>query len=157
MRVGILGAGGIARSMATAVNGLMAQNEDVELYESPVSSNVRYSMATLEENKEVVLSLLKNEKTKFNNTLEKGLKEFNKIIERLEDNTLNKDLAFKLYDTYGFPLELTVELAEEKNIKVDEEGFKNKFKEHQDKSRTIDSNNLTPNFVTIRQKISSSS
>jgi len=49
---------------------------------------------------------------------------------------LNKDLAFKLYDTYGFPIELTEELANEKNITVDVEGFKEKFKEHQEKSRT---------------------
>ncbi|MBO6244110.1 MAG: alanine--tRNA ligase, partial [Clostridia bacterium] len=76
-----------------------------------------------------------NEKTKFNRTLEKGLKEFEKIVSNLNSDILNKDLAFKLYDTYGFPLELTVELASEKGIKVDEEGFKQKFKEHQEKSR----------------------
>ena len=89
----------------------------------------------LEKNKEVILDVLTNELNKFNKTLEKGLREFEKIVSNLDTDTLNKDLAFKLYDTYGFPLELTVELAEEKKIKVDEEGFKQKFKEHQEKSR----------------------
>ena len=90
----------------------------------------------LVENKEVILEVLTGELNKFNKTLEKGLKEFEKIINNLPKNDiLNKELAFKLYDTYGFPLELTVELAKEKQIKVDEEGFKQKFKEHQEKSR----------------------
>ena len=89
----------------------------------------------LEKNKAVILDVLTNELNKFNKTLEKGLKEFEKIVSILDGNVLNKDLAFKLYDTYGFPIELTVELAEEKGIKVDEEGFKQKFKEHQEKSR----------------------
>ena len=90
----------------------------------------------LQTNKDVVLEVLKNEKIKFNRTLEKGLKEFNKIVNNLEDKTLNKDLAFKLYDTYGFPIELTVELAKEQGITVDVQGFKDKFKAHQELSRT---------------------
>ncbi len=90
----------------------------------------------LEDNEQIVYDILKNEKVKFNKTLEKGIKEFDKIVLKLKDNILNKDLAFKLYDTYGFPIELTQELASEKNIKVDVEGFKEKFKEHQEKSRT---------------------
>ena len=89
----------------------------------------------LEKNREVILEVLTNELNKFNKTLEKGLKEFEKIVSTLDGNILNKDLAFKLYDTYGFPLELTVELAEEKGIEVDKEGFEQKFKEHQEKSR----------------------
>ncbi len=90
----------------------------------------------LKTNHEVVLNVLNSEKVKFNRTLEKGLKEFNKIVSALTDKVLNKDLAFKLYDTYGFPIELTVELANEQGITVDEEGFKEKFKAHQELSRT---------------------
>ncbi len=90
----------------------------------------------LDENQNVVIEVLKNEKIKFNKTLEKGLREFEKITNNLTDNILNKDLAFKLYDTYGFPIELTEELASEKNIKVDTQGFKEKFKAHQELSRT---------------------
>lgn len=90
----------------------------------------------IEENRNVVLEVLKNEKIKFNRTLEKGLREFEKITNSLTNNTLDKDLVFKLYDTYGFPIELTEELAHEKNITVDVEGFKEKFKAHQELSRT---------------------
>ena len=89
----------------------------------------------VKENRQVVLEGLSTEKVKFNRTLEKGLREFEKIVSNLKGDLLDKDLAFKLYDTYGFPIELTVELALEKGIKVDEEGFKQKFKEHQEKSR----------------------
>ena len=89
----------------------------------------------LETNQEIVLEVLRNEKVKFNRTLEKGLKEFEKIVNNIVDNKMNKDDAFKLYDTYGFPIELTEELSREKGILVDIDGFKEKFKEHQEKSR----------------------
>ena len=90
----------------------------------------------IKENRNVVIEVLKAEKIKFNKTLEKGLKEFAKIISHLTEPNLNKDDAFKLYDTYGFPIELTEELAKEKNIKVDIDGFKEKFKAHQELSRS---------------------
>lgn len=88
----------------------------------------------LEKNKETVLAVLKTEKEKFNRTLEKGLREFEKQTKDNKD--IDALTAFHLYDTYGFPIELTEELAKEKNIKVDIEGFKQKFKEHQELSRT---------------------
>lgn len=88
----------------------------------------------LEKNKEVVLEVLKTEKEKFNRTLEKGLREFEKQTKDNKD--IDALTAFHLYDTYGFPIELTEELANEKNLKVDIEGFKQKFKEHQELSRT---------------------
>ncbi len=90
----------------------------------------------LDENRNVVIEVLKNEKIKFNRTLEKGLREFDKVIKSITDNKLDKDVAFKLYDTYGFPIELTEELALEKGITVDTDGFKEKFKAHQELSRT---------------------
>ncbi len=88
----------------------------------------------LEKNEEQVMNVLKNEKNKFSKTLEKGLKEFEKSIKNI-DKKIDASLAFKLYDTYGFPIELTVELAFEHNLEVDVDGFKQKFKEHQEKSR----------------------
>ncbi len=88
----------------------------------------------LKENKAVVLEVLKNEKIKFNRTIEKGLKEFEKIINQNKE-TIDGQTAFKLYDTYGFPIELTVELASEVNVLVDVKGFEQKFIEHQEKSR----------------------
>ena len=88
----------------------------------------------IKQNRNVVLEVLSSELTKFNRTLEKGLKEFEKVTK----NSSNIDgvTAFHLFDTYGFPIELTIELANELNIKVDVEGFKEKFKEHQELSRT---------------------
>ena len=89
----------------------------------------------LERNKADILETLKNEKIKFNRTLEHGLKEFEKVVKNIEGDTINKDIAFRLYDTFGFPIELTEELAGELELKVDIEGFKQKFAEHQEKSR----------------------
>lgn len=88
----------------------------------------------LSKNRERILEELTKEKVKFSKTLEKGLKVFEKETNNLDK--IDKDLAFKLYDTFGFPIELTTELAEEKHMSVDTEGFKEKFKEHQEKSRT---------------------
>jgi len=89
----------------------------------------------LERNKDVILQVLKDEKVKFNRTLEKGLREFEKETRNIEGKKINKDIAFRLYDTYGFPIELTEELAKENGLTVDTEGFKHKFAEHQEKSR----------------------
>ena len=86
----------------------------------------------LETNKSVVLDVLKNEKEKFGRTLNKGLREFEKV----SNTNIDGVTAFHLFDTYGFPLELTLELAKEKGLEVDVEGFNNAFKEHQEKSRT---------------------
>ncbi len=85
-------------------------------------------------NAQVVLDGLAQEKLKFSKTLEKGLKEFEKVTKDNQD--IDATMAFRLYDTYGFPIELTLELASERNLKVDEEGFKEKFKEHQELSRS---------------------
>ena len=90
----------------------------------------------LEENRNVVLSVLKDEKTKFNRTLEKGLREFEKAIKNINGNKIDANIAFRLYDTYGFPIELTVELAHDNNLSVDVDGFNEKFKKHQELSRT---------------------
>ena len=88
----------------------------------------------IKENKDIVLEVLKTEKEKFNRTLNKGLKEFNRVASLGED--IDGETAFHLYDTYGFPIELTVELAKEQNLNVDIDGFNKKFKAHQELSRT---------------------
>ena len=89
----------------------------------------------LERNEKAILEVLSNEKNKFNKTLEKGLREFEKLTKNVEGTEISKDIAFKLYDTYGFPIELTEELAKEQGLTVDIEGFKKKFEEHQALSR----------------------
>ena len=99
-----------------------------------ISKYERY-YSELAENKKVVLDVLSNEKKKFSRTLEKGLREFEKLVDS-EDRTINKNIAFKLYDTYGFPIELTIEEAKDRGMTVDVDGFYEKFREHQEKSRT---------------------
>ena len=105
-----------------------------QLAELIINKYSRY-YGELERNKNDILETLKNEKLKFNRTLEHGLKEFEKVVKNVEGTIINKDTAFRLYDTFGFPIELTEELAEERGLKVDTEGFKQKFAEHQEKSR----------------------
>lgn len=100
-----------------------------------VIKQYKKSYPELEDNQQVVLDVLESEKRKFGRTLEKGLREFEKLTKKLTNQKIDKDLAFKLYDTYGFPIELTVELAKEQNIEVDVEGYHEKFKAHQELSR----------------------
>ena len=99
---------------------------------SLIISKYKKYYSELAQNESIVLEDLKNEKEKFNKTLEKGLREFSKVSNKDIDATT----AFHLYDTYGFPIELTLELADDAGIKVDVEGFKEKFKAHQELSRT---------------------
>ena len=107
---------------------------DIELANMIIDKYKKY-YPELEKNKEQIFNVLTTEKKKFARTLEKGLREFDKSIKHLENDKIDASLAFKLYDTYGFPIELTEELASEHHLKVDTEGFKQKFKEHQEKSR----------------------
>jgi len=89
-------------------------------------------------NKDVIFAELEKEYKKFNNTLKDGERLFYKVIKKLEGNVISGVDAFKLFDTFGFPLEMTEELAHENNLEVDTLGFEKCFKEHQEKSRTID-------------------
>jgi len=79
-----------------------------------------------------ILTVIQNEEEKFEKTLEKGLKQFEKITEKGQISGID---AFHLFDTYGFPLELTEELAKEKKIIVDKKGFEKAFEKHREISR----------------------
>ncbi|MBO4904239.1 MAG: alanine--tRNA ligase [Lachnospiraceae bacterium] len=96
------------------------------------------SYPNLVSNREFVLGELKKEIDRFSATIENGMKEFVKILDRNKDSSdkciAGKD-AFYLYDTFGFPLELTVEMAEEKGLKVDEDGFAAAMEEQKQKAR----------------------
>ena len=92
----------------------------------------------LEKNKATIISVIEEEKNKFMRTLKNGEKEFEKVVNKAKmqgKDTLDTQVVFNLYETYGFPPEMTVELAKEQGIKVDMENFDKLFKEHQDKSR----------------------
>ncbi len=86
----------------------------------------------LTRNKDFIINTLNQEEEKFSRTLEKGLLEFNKI----SNKDLDAKAVFNLYQSYGFPLEITEELASEKNIEIDKEGFLEELKKHQELSRT---------------------
>ena len=96
------------------------------------------SYPLLVKNRDYILSELKKEIARFESTLENGMKEFHKILEqkRTEGKTeIDGKSAFYLYDTFGFPIELTVELAEEEGLKVDEAGFATSMEEQKQKAR----------------------
>lgn len=90
----------------------------------------------LERNKDFVLSQLDLEEERFARTLEQGTKEFEKLVEKMiYGGKISGRKAFHLYDTFGFPIEMTQELAREKNLEVDIEGFNQAFKKHQELSK----------------------
>lgn len=93
----------------------------------------------LAENKDFIFNELEKEEEKFYDTLIKGEREFDKMLPNLlkgNARVISGRTAFKLYDTYGFPIELTEELAKENGFTVDRKGFEEAFKKHQELSRS---------------------
>ncbi|MBU0647045.1 alanine--tRNA ligase [Patescibacteria group bacterium] len=88
----------------------------------------------LQKNINFIISQLNDEEEKFSKTLENGLKQFEN--QKLKVKSISGQIAFDLYQTYGFPIEMTKELAKEDGIDVDEKGFWEYFKKHQELSRT---------------------
>ncbi len=97
-----------------------------------VINNYKKDYPELEKNKNFILDELNKEEDRFLKTLESGLKIFERIS---KEKNISGKKAFLLFQSYGFPLEMTVELAKEKGIKVDEEGFYEEYKKHQELSR----------------------
>ena len=90
---------------------------------------------SIKNNAAKIVEELKLEEERFSKTLESGLKEFEKVITHIPTKTISGKTAFRLYDTFGFPLEMTVELAKENGFDVDTDGYEVAFKEHQEKSK----------------------
>ena len=82
-----------------------------------------------------ILEELSHEQNRFANALKQGLREFERLKPRLQNNIIDGKSAFHLYDTFGFPIEFTEELAKENSLVVDKEGFEQAFREHQEKSQ----------------------
>ncbi len=96
------------------------------------------SYPLLTKNREFILDELKKEIVRFEATLENGMKEFRKIADTKKSekvDTIDGKSAFYLYDTFGFPVELTIEMAEEEGLKVDEAGFKASMEEQKQRAR----------------------
>ena len=92
----------------------------------------------LVENREKIHKVILEEQQKFMHTLENGEREFEKAVKRAREqgkDRIEGAIVFKLYETYGFPLEMTIELAKEQGIEIDVTEFDKLFKEHQEKSK----------------------
>ncbi len=99
----------------------------IEQYEEPYPK--------LKNKESIVLSHLDREEGQFRKTLEEGLKHFVRLTEKMSSKIIDGQSAFHLYDTYGFPIELTRDMAHEQGLSLDEDGFIKAFEEHQEKSR----------------------
>lgn len=111
----------------------------------------------LEEKKTMILKVIAEEEEKFNKTIDQGLSILADMeAEMVAENktVLSGNDAFKLYDTYGFPLDLTLEILEERNLRVDEEGFRNAMKEQREKGKAAwKTTNYMGADVTVYQSI----
>jgi alanyl-tRNA synthetase len=106
-----------------------------------VVDNYRHVYPELQERREVICSELAAEEERFEKTLAAGQREFDKVSAALKQHgqtQLSGRTAFKLYDTYGFPLEMTEELAAEQGLAVDRAGYEEAFRKHQELSRQGD-------------------
>ncbi len=111
--------------------------EDVKLVEV-VKVYLEYykdEYVEMKDNAETTISEFVKEVEKFSKTITAGIKEFEKVSSFMKDGVLNGKTAFRLYDTFGFPLELTIEMANEKGMTVDIDGYNEAFKKHQDLSK----------------------
>ena len=100
--------------------------------------NLKEMYPELEQNREIIKNVINEEKDKFVKTLTHGEREFQKEMQKAKENgktEIDAKVVFRLYDTYGFPPEVTKELADENGMTVDLKGFEKLFKEHQEKSR----------------------
>ncbi len=100
-----------------------------------VIEDLKTHYPNLSKNKNKIIEEIQKEEDKFEQTLDRGLKQFHKIIEDKKESLVTGDEVFKLYDTFGFPIEITEELAKENNFKIDREGFCQAYARHQEKSR----------------------
>ena len=128
----------LIRRMVRHMNKLQISLDELSTLIDINVENLKEMYPALETNKETIKTVILEEKDKFVKTLEKGEKEFAKEIETVKEqgqNIVPGKMVFRLYDTYGFPPEVTEELAAENGMKIDKEEFEKLFKEHQEKSR----------------------
>ena len=128
----------LIRRMVRHMNKLQISLDELSTLIDINVDNLKEMYPALEANKETIKNVILEEKDKFVKTLEKGEKEFAKEVGQVKEqgeNIVPGKVVFRLYDTYGFPPEVTEELATENGMRIDKEGFDKLFKEHQEKSR----------------------
>ena len=128
----------LIRRMVRHMNKLQINLDKISTLVDINVDNLKSMYPELKTNHETIKSVIIEEKNKFVKTLAHGEKEFNKEMNKSKEqgkNVIDGQVVFKLYDTYGFPPEVTKELAEENDMQVDMDKFDELFKAHQEKSR----------------------
>ncbi|MCI8616998.1 MAG: alanine--tRNA ligase [Clostridia bacterium] len=128
----------LIRRMVRHMNKLQINLDEISTLVDINVENLKEMYPELVNNKETIKATIIEEKDKFVKTLAHGEKEFQKEMNRAKEqgkDRIDGQVVFKLYDTYGFPPEVTKELAEENEMKVDMRKFEELFKAHQEKSR----------------------
>ena len=128
----------LIRRMIRHMNKLQIDLNELETLIEINVNNLKEMYPDLEKNKETIKLVITEEKDKFVKTLANGEREFEKEIKKMQEQGKDKiagEIVFRLYDTYGFPPEVTKELANENGYEVNIEEFNELFKKHQEKSR----------------------
>ena len=128
----------LIRRMIRHLNKLQISLDEISTLIAINVENLKGMYPELEKNQATIQEVLLEEKNKFVKTLAHGEREFNKEMQKAKQagtNVINGQVVFRLYDTYGFPPEVTKELAEENGFQIDLEEFEKLFKQHQEKSR----------------------
>ena len=125
----------LIRRLVRHMRKLKINFEKLEDLANTMIDSINNMYPELEANREEIIKELITEKNKFIKTLDNGEKEFNKHKDEMQGDVIPAEFMFKLYDTYGFPPEITEEIAAEYGKKVDTQGFKVLFEKHQELSR----------------------
>lgn len=128
----------LIRRLTRHLNKLGISIEDFKGIIDITIDNLKEMYPELAENREKIHKIILEEQQKFMHTLENGEREFEKAVKRAREqgkDRIEGAIVFKLYETYGFPLEMTIELAKEQGIEIDVSEFDKLFKEHQEKSK----------------------
>ena len=128
----------LIRRMTRHMSKLQINLENISDLIDLTINNLNEMYPELQTKRDIIKNVIIEEKDKFIKTLGHGEKEFEKVINKLEQenkNVIDGKTIFKLYETYGFPPEITADLAQEKGYKIDLTEFNKLFKEHQEKSR----------------------
>ena len=119
---------------ADKINGEMCIRDRLYVVAQKVISQYGSVYPELLANQERILSELSLEEERFQKTIKQGLKEVEKLVTYLKEPVIPGKSAFRLYDTFGFPIEFTEELAAERGFQVDRQGYEEAFKQHQELS-----------------------
>jgi len=104
---------------------------------SPLVVEMGEAYPALKSAQAAIEKIILNEEEQFAKTLDAGMKILNQDLEQLKDQTIPGDVVFKLYDTYGFPVDLTADVAREKNLKIDLEGFEQAMNQQRERARAV--------------------